>query len=113
MAGRCGTQPLVARFGRLTAIIGVLALATACHGDTKRARDIQRRTARAGATMSDLTGPDRVPGGVQFRWEVRSHQSWADYRAGVIDELRRDFTVVRSDTSSLLLSRSEGADVYR
>jgi hypothetical protein len=90
-------------------------VAVACNRQQQRPNvgDMHRRTARDGATVSALSEPQRTASGVPYTWNVQSPKTWEEYRALVTDEFRQDFKVVRSDTSALVLSRTDNGNVYR
>ena len=74
--------------------------------------DVHLRTARNGAVATTATEIERSSNGVRFAWNVRTQQTWQEYRADMLEAFRSDFRVVRSDASSLLLSRSTRGDSY-
>jgi hypothetical protein len=98
---------------RATAVLA-LALALGC-GPTTAARveALHERTARNGATATNVTEVERTVAGVRYAWDVQAPRSWEDYRADVIDTLKPGFSVVVNDATSLTLSQQLSGDVYR
>jgi hypothetical protein len=87
------------RFGLLVTI----ASATGCNAQSDRAVELQRRTLTNGAAAGSIRGPERTATGVRFAWDVQTSLSWVSYRTSVVAEFKRDFEIVRSDDSFLVL----------
>jgi hypothetical protein len=74
--------------------------------------DVHSRTARNGATATDVTEIARSSNGVRFAWDVRISRTWQEYRTEVIETFKPEFEVVRNDATSLVLARLAHGDAY-
>jgi hypothetical protein len=94
--------------------MAVLAIALGCGPTTpSRVEALHERTARNGATATNVTEVERTVNGVRYAWDVQAPRFWEDYRASVIDTLKPDFSVVVNDATSLTLAQQLSGDVYR
>lgn len=109
-----GHWPIVGSYpARLRVAWLVLALAVACGPPDVGVQELQRRTVPNGASATGVSGPQRTAIGLRFTWDVRSSMSWDEYRQSMAAAFKRDFDVIQSDSSSLVLSRHVNGDVYR